>query len=86
MVQYTDRFHKLTIHSRIIETKQQTLARYRNGLHGDLCKKMLIARLINMEKAYQLALRIEKQFRVLSGNVEIRAYDKLLNLKATITT
>jgi len=59
--QYTDRFHELTVRSRIAETDQQTLARYRNGLRGELYKEMLIARLIMVEEAYQLALRIEKQ-------------------------
>jgi len=41
--QYTDRFHELTVRSRIVETEQQTLARYRNGLRRELYKEMLIA-------------------------------------------
>ncbi|KAG6778073.1 hypothetical protein POTOM_017918 [Populus tomentosa] len=65
--QYTDRFHELTTRSRIVETDQQTLARYRNGLRGDLYKEMLIARLINVNEAYQLALRLEKQLQSMSG-------------------
>ncbi|KAG6756672.1 hypothetical protein POTOM_040112 [Populus tomentosa] len=65
--QYTDRFHELTTRSRIVETDQQTLARYRNGLRGDLYKEMLIARLINVNEAYQLALRLEKQLQSTSG-------------------
>lgn len=36
MDQYTDRFYELTICNRIVETNQQTLAWYRNGLHGKL--------------------------------------------------
>jgi hypothetical protein len=43
------------------------LAHYRNGLHSDLHKEMLIARLINMDEAYQLALCIEKHVKVSSG-------------------
>jgi len=43
-----------------VETEQQTLARYRMGLRSELRKEMWTARLINMEEAYQLALRIEK--------------------------
>jgi len=54
--QYTDKFHELTVRSKIVETDQQTLARYRNGLRGELYKEMLIARLITVEEAYQLAL------------------------------
>ncbi|KAG6761264.1 hypothetical protein POTOM_034472 [Populus tomentosa] len=65
--QYTDKFHELTIRSRIAETDQQTLARYRNGLRGELYKEMLIARLITVEEAYQLALRIEKQIGNATG-------------------
>uniref|UniRef100_A0A6M2EDD0 Retrotransposon gag domain-containing protein n=1 Tax=Populus davidiana TaxID=266767 RepID=A0A6M2EDD0_9ROSI len=65
--QYTDRFHELTVHSRIAETDQQTLARYHNGLRGELYKEMLIARLITVEEAYQLALRIEKQLGNTTG-------------------
>ncbi|KAG6745026.1 hypothetical protein POTOM_051668 [Populus tomentosa] len=65
--QYTDRFHELTTRSRIVETDQQTLARYWNGLRGDLYKEMLIARLINVNEAYQLALRLEKQLQSTSG-------------------
>ena len=52
MEQYTDKFHELTICSRIAETDQQILARYRNGLRGELYKEMLIARLITVEEAY----------------------------------
>jgi len=59
--QFTDRFHELTVRSRVVETEQQSLARYRTGLYNDLRKEMWTARLINVEEAYQLALRIEKQ-------------------------
>lgn len=57
--QYTYRFHELTVHSRIVETDHQTLAGYHNGL-CELYKKMLIARLVDVEEAYQLALCVEK--------------------------
>lgn len=40
--QCTDCFHELTVRSRIMETEQQTLARYCNGLRGDLRKEILI--------------------------------------------
>jgi len=59
--QFTDRFHELTVRSRVVETEQQSLARYRTRLCNDLRKEMWTARLINVEEAYQLALRIEKQ-------------------------
>jgi hypothetical protein len=65
--QYTDRFHELIVRSRIVETEQQTPARYRNGLRSDLYKEMLIVRLINVDEAYQLGLRIEKHAKVSSG-------------------
>ncbi|KAJ0094513.1 hypothetical protein Patl1_15542 [Pistacia atlantica] len=41
--QYTDRFHELTVCSKVVENEQQTLARYRIGLRNDLRKKMLNA-------------------------------------------
>jgi hypothetical protein len=50
-----------------VETEQQTLARYRNGFRRELYKEMLIARSINVDVAYQLALRIEKYIEVSSG-------------------
>ncbi|XP_041011327.1 uncharacterized protein LOC121255090 [Juglans microcarpa x Juglans regia] len=59
--QFTDRFHELSVRRKIVQTEQQTLARYRTGLWSKLCREMWIARLINVEEAYQLALRIEKQ-------------------------
>lgn len=64
--QYTYRFHELTVHSRIVETDHQTLAGYHNGL-CELYKKMLIARLVDVEEAYQLALCVEKQLGNVSG-------------------
>ena len=36
--QFTDRFHELTVRSKIVETEQQTLARYRTGLRSELRK------------------------------------------------
>lgn len=58
---FTERFHELTVRSKIVETEQQTLARYRAGLRTEIRKDMSTARLINVEEAYQLALRLEKQ-------------------------
>ncbi|KAF5448338.1 hypothetical protein F2P56_028883 [Juglans regia] len=65
--QYTDRFHELTIRSKVVENEQQTLARYLTGLCNDLRKEMLIARLLNVDEAYQLALRVEKQLGFFNG-------------------
>jgi hypothetical protein len=41
--QYTNKFYELTVCSKIVETNQQTLAWYHNGLRGELYKEMLIA-------------------------------------------
>ncbi|KAA8530465.1 hypothetical protein F0562_005174 [Nyssa sinensis] len=65
--QFTDRFHELTVRSKIVETEQQTLARYRTGLRSELRREMWTARLINVDEAYQLALRIEKQMGLSVG-------------------
>ena len=42
--QYTDCFHELTIRSKVVENKQQTLARYCMSLCNELQKEMLITR------------------------------------------
>lgn len=65
--QYTDRFHELTVRSKVVENEQQTLARYRTGLRNELRKEMLIARILNVDEAYQLALRVEKQLGFSNG-------------------
>ncbi|XP_068644824.1 uncharacterized protein [Aristolochia californica] len=65
--QYTDRFHELTVRSKVVENEQQTLARYRTSLRNELHKEMLRARLLNVDEAYQLALRVEKQLGFFSG-------------------
>ena len=53
--QFMDRFHELTVRSKIVEIEQQTLARYRTGLRSELCKEMWTARLINVKEAYQMS-------------------------------
>jgi hypothetical protein len=50
--QFTDRFHELTIHNKIVETEQQTLAWYCTRLSSELRKEMWTACLINVEEAY----------------------------------
>ncbi|KAG6788910.1 hypothetical protein POTOM_004988 [Populus tomentosa] len=65
--QFTDCFHELIVRSKVVETKQKTLARYRTGLRNELRKEMWTAHLINVEEAYQLALRIKKQMGSLVG-------------------
>jgi len=60
---YTNKFHELSIRSHISETERQTIARYRAGLREDIRKDLLIVRLVSVEEAYQLALRLEQQSR-----------------------
>jgi len=50
--QFTDRFHELTIHNKIVETEQQTLAWYCTRLSSELRKEMWTACLINVEEAH----------------------------------
>jgi hypothetical protein len=54
--QYIERLHDLTMRSQIIETDQQTLARYLKGLRGDMRKEMYTTSLFLVDEAYQLAL------------------------------
>jgi len=83
--QFTDRFHELTVRSKVVETEQQTLARYRTGLRNDLRKEMWTARLINVEEAYQLALRIEKQLGPSVGR-KIMSWDSKSEFISTSST
>jgi len=79
--QYTGWFYELTVRSRIVKTDQQAFVRYCKGLRGELYKEMFIARLITMEEAYQLALRIEKQLGNAAGK-KVR----LMDMKSGHTT
>ncbi|KAI9181871.1 hypothetical protein LWI28_019506 [Acer negundo] len=63
--QYIERFHELTVRSKVNESEVQLLARYLKGLKPDIRKEMLTARLYNVEEAYQMALQVERQS---SGN------------------
>ena len=58
---YTNKFHELSIRSHVAETERQTIARYKAGLRGDIRKEFLTVRLVSVEEAYQLALRVESQ-------------------------
>jgi len=58
---YTNKFHELSIRSRVSETECQTIARYRVRLLEDIRKDLLTVRLVSIEEAYQLALRLEQQ-------------------------
>ena len=53
--QFMDRFHELTVRSKIVEIEQQTLAWYHTGLRSELRKEMWTARLINVKEAYQMS-------------------------------
>ena len=65
--QYTDRFHELTVRSKVVENEQQTPAHYRTGLRNELRKETLIAQLLSIDETYQLALRVEKQLGFFNG-------------------
>lgn len=80
--QFTNRFHELTVRSKIVETEQQTLALYRTRLCNELRKEMWTARLINVEEAYQMALRIEKQMGPSFG----RKMSSMDSIKEHVTT
>jgi hypothetical protein len=60
--EFTNKFHELSIRSRILETRQ-TIARYKASLREDIKKELLTVRLVSIEEAYQLALRVEQQLR-----------------------
>jgi hypothetical protein len=61
--EYVNKFHELSVRSQIAETGRQTLARFKAGLRDDIRKELLTVRLVSVEEAYQLALRVEQQLQ-----------------------
>jgi hypothetical protein len=55
---YTEKFHELTVCSRVIEIEPQTLACYLNGMRGDIRREMSTDCVFSVEEAYQLALQL----------------------------
>ena len=66
---YTEKFHDLSVRSQVMETDQQTLARYLRGLRSDIRRNMFIAKLFSVNEAYQLALQLEKQQAIDKGKL-----------------
>jgi hypothetical protein len=66
---YTEKFHDLFVRSQVMETDQQTLARYLRGLRSDIRRDMFTAKLFSVDEAYQLALQLEKQQAIDKGKL-----------------
>jgi hypothetical protein len=64
--EFTNKFHELSIRSHVSETDRQTIARYKASLREEIKKELLTVRLVSVEEAYQLALRVEQQQRSIS--------------------
>jgi hypothetical protein len=60
---YTHKFHELSVRSRVSETERQTIAHFKVGLGDDIKRELLTVRLVGVDEAYQLALRVEQQLR-----------------------
>jgi len=65
--EYTHRFHELTTRSQVNETEHQSIARYKTGLRDDIRRELLTVRLVSVDEAYQLALRIEQQSKAFAA-------------------
>jgi hypothetical protein len=65
--EYTNRFHELSIRSQVSETERQSIARYKTGLREDIRRELLTVRLVSVDEAYQIAIRIEQQNRGTTG-------------------
>lgn len=83
--EFTNKFHELSIRSRVFETGRQTIARYKAGLREDI-KKELIVRLVRVEEAYQLALKVEQQLRNNSTRRTFQGWGNLPSHSTTNTT
>ena len=66
---YTEKFHDLSVRSQVMETDQQTLARYLRGLRSYIRRDMFTAKLFSVDEAYQLALQLEKQQAIDKGKL-----------------
>lgn len=59
--EYTDEFFKLTIRSERVEAKEETVARYINGLSYAIQDELVVQHVTSVDEAYQLALRVEEK-------------------------
>jgi hypothetical protein len=75
--EFTNKFHELSIRSRISGTDRQTIARYKTGLREDIKKELLMVRLVSVEEAYQLALRVEQQLRNFTTSRTFQGWNNL---------
>lgn len=57
--EYTEEFHRLSLHADLSEIKDQQVARYLAGLHIQLQDDLSLLHLPHMEDAYQVALKAE---------------------------
>jgi hypothetical protein len=64
--EFTNKFHELSIRSRVSETDRQTIAWYKAGLREEIRRELFTVRLVSVEEAYQLALRVEQQRSILT--------------------
>ena len=58
---YTDEFYKLSMRIEHQENNEQMAARYVNGLKFSIQDELSMHHVNNMEKAYQLALKVEEK-------------------------
>lgn len=47
---YTNKFHELSIRSRVSDTERQSIARYKVGLRKDILKELIIVHLTSIEE------------------------------------
>jgi len=61
VLEYTDKFFKLSIRSEQVEKEEEMAARYINGLSYAIQDELVIQHVTSVDEAYQLALRVEEK-------------------------
>ncbi|GFY81574.1 hypothetical protein Acr_01g0013830 [Actinidia rufa] len=59
--EYTQEFHRLSLRSNLVETENQRVSRYVNGLRLSIQDQVCLQRPYKVSDAYQLALKVETQ-------------------------
>lgn len=61
MLEYTNKFFRISIHNCCREEEEELTARYVNGLSYAIQDELALQSVDNMNKAYQLTLKVEEK-------------------------
>lgn len=61
--EYTKKFHRVLIRNGHSEVTKEKVARYKNRLRSSIQEEMELVRVVMMEYAYQIELKIEERLK-----------------------